>query len=723
VSTVELSSSTGLSILELRKLRREIRHMLNLIGGGVRIREKPGSWWMADMETRIVYWTAFWPFKPYPPINAMGLLYCIGHEASHIKWSGLYKVKRIADADRKRFHRFVNAIEDIRVDRLSTRQYGGFREAQRHVRLTLREDMTRTKPEGMKLISAVSMNAIFSFDIGEQPFGSDLAKEVSIRLWPKLDRIANSRSTQQVATALEPIFLEVKRIEEEERRRREEEERKLREEEERQRRERQERWEEEQRQREEQQRQQEEGVEEDDGPDALEDGELEEDDGDDGDEGQAPEQGDQAPELDVPDDEGLEDGEGTPEALEGDEPEDGDGPELEGDEGLEDGEPEEADDEQDVDGDSSGRSAGDDGDEQEEPQAGGDDAAGDDSAEESGSEQEEPDDEEEPDLLAGIDELPDAGEDEPTDAPVKSDGDPDTEPSPFGPDFDGLAEDADDEETKRELLRRALEQARIEAEAQKDVEKQDGHRVDATPSGHVHYEARRRPRQGSINGLANRLKAVLRHNALESPTTGHRRGRFDSGQAHRLQTGNVKVFKRPGMTGGLDYVFGLLVDVSDSMYTSDEIRAASEACVLVAEALERAGLGLFVVLWGTKIVHVKPLGEPLRRHRGSLGEVFSTSPGEGTVEGPALAWALDEFRLAPASAERLLIQITDGDSTDAPVAEVLLAEGENAGIKALTIRIGGEPAKHYPFGYQIEHADELARLLPKLVNATVRRVA
>src|SRR5205807_1860109 len=131
------------------------------------------------------------PFPPFTEIDELGERYLVAHEASHGKWSGRYTTKRIKKAERQRFHSFVNAIEDIRCDRLSERQFGGFRAAKLHVRGRLRANHDASRAEKWDLVHAVGINAIYSFDVGLPPQGGQLAKDASTRLWPKLDRIAN----------------------------------------------------------------------------------------------------------------------------------------------------------------------------------------------------------------------------------------------------------------------------------------------------------------------------------------------------------------------------------------------------------------------------------------------------------------------------------------------------------------------------------------------------
>jgi uncharacterized protein with von Willebrand factor type A (vWA) domain len=225
--------------------------------------------------------------------------------------------------------------------------------------------------------------------------------------------------------------------------------------------------------------------------------------------------------------------------------------------------------------------------------------------------------------------------------------------------------------------------------------------------------------QPRIIPLAGKLKAILRHNAMEAPRLGQRRGRFDPSRAYRLPAGSANVFRRSGTFGGHDYNFALLVDTSGSMW-SYEIRRAFEATVLIAEAFEQARLGCMIILWDAVMRHVRPIREPLGEHRGAIGAIMGATGGGGdTIDSPAIARAQDELKQL--GGQRMLIEITDGGSATKRESEQLIKELVSDGILAVTIRIGGQPASYFPHRYQVQHADELVQLLPRIINEVVRR--
>lgn len=660
-----MGSDTG--ILKLRKTRQRIRRTLNLVGDGQRITETPGTWWRANLDTRQVEWALRMPFEPHDEITDNGIRYLCAHEASHIKWSGLYTTTTIPDNLKELFHRFVNAIEDIRVDRLSARQFGTFDDIKHEFRIYCRAGHGTT-PEGWSLVDAVGLNAIFAFDVGEEPEGTAQAIEASTRLWPLLDRIGNHRSTQAVATDLEPIFNALI-----------------------------------------QQEPPEEGDEEGEG------------------DGSGGAQGN--PNPDAKGQQGDKSEQEAGEAQEG-----GGG---EGEEGDSDGE---------VGVDGSG-SAG-------QPQDGDEDGSGGrqkpdgeqppskSSASGSGNDPGQEDDGEDgegdgeggvpgiDDMMSGLPKPGDVGADEPTDAPIKSDGDEETAPLGIGEDLEGMAEDATLEEAKHELERLALGVDAAHSQNVSDKNLQVGHR--APPTGGVYYKDRLHEMRGKINILAQRLKTTLRHNAMQNPQGGQRRGRFNPGKAYRLKTGNIRIFTKPGVMGGLDYTFGLLVDCSGSMYSRTdaagqpkaemEIEGAFKATVLVAEALDMAGLGLFVILWDDMVRHFKPIHEPLKgNHQKAIGTVLGTPyGGGGTTESLAIALALDEFEKVE-HGKRLMMVVTDGNSGTIGESKELIEELERHGVHCCTIRIGGPPGAHYKKGYSVDYADQLTKLLPQLINEVVTR--
>lgn len=683
-------TALGMSIIELRRTRKLIRRLVNLVGDGKKIREWPGTWWRADLEQRRVEWTPLWPIAPYRPIDALGLRYLVAHEASHIKWSSLYETKTIPDEHKMRFHRFVNAIEDLRVDRLSEIQFGGFHKAKVHVRKKLRAGHGN-HPQGWALWDAVGLNAIYAFDIGLAPEGTETAIEASTRLWPRLNRIANSRSTQEVATALEPIFLELLKIQEQE---------------------------------------------------EAESEEGDEEEGDDQGQGGGSPGGNSAGSTEATEsgseevEGGVAGGDSTgSETQDGDEEQDsgggsarshtkGDSPDEESaDDSGGGSEDEEAEaDEGDEDEGAGGSDAGDEDGDQEGADEG-DGSGGGEQDEQDGDDTEDGGD----DPLSGLDDLPDdAGADEPTDAPVKNHGgDKDTAPLAIGEDLEGMAEDATETDAQLELDRLCRGHLNEKQQMQDHVDMQLGKRFPSTPAGAYAYAERKREWKGKINVLTQRLKTVLRHNAMTHPMPGQRRGRFDPGKAYRLQTGDVKVFLKPGQVGGLDYCFGIGIDTSGSMwggYGNTEIEGAFDACVLIAESLEAAGLPFFLIFWDEDLTHFKPIAEPLRDHEGAIGAVCGAwGGGSSTIEAPAIGLALDEFQKHP-HGNRLWINITDGGTSTVEQSKELLGELDAQGVAACTIRIGDEPAEHYERGYSVDHADELTRLLPQLINEVVRRV-
>lgn len=206
------------SVLSLRKLRQRVAHTANIVSTTGRINERPGEIWQANMETRTIEWTPTFPLPPHDFLNDDDIMYLVAHEASHCNKSGLYDPDklRIPKGKQARFHRFVNAIEDVRVDRLSALEFGGFRPAKEQIDLRIRDfHLAESHPEEWSLIDQIALNAIFSHDLGLEPFGSDEGKKLSAEVWPMIDRIANLDSTAAVARGIAKLFLEVDKIDEE----------------------------------------------------------------------------------------------------------------------------------------------------------------------------------------------------------------------------------------------------------------------------------------------------------------------------------------------------------------------------------------------------------------------------------------------------------------------------------------------------------------------------
>jgi hypothetical protein len=224
--------------------------------------------------------------------------------------------------------------------------------------------------------------------------------------------------------------------------------------------------------------------------------------------------------------------------------------------------------------------------------------------------------------------------------------------------------------------------------------------------------------RGDINALYNKLRSVLKSNAMDSYDTGKRRGMLDSKRAYRAYAGNPRIFRKRTTVGDLDYTFGIIIDISGSM-NGIEITNARATTVLIAEALDKAGLGLFVIPWDDGPAHLKPINEPLARHAEELGSYLSRGRG-GTYEAPALVMAQEQMA-AVKSGTKMLFVISDGGTMNPQESQQLAKEIQQSGVQVVAIGINFPPAAHYDHKLNVSSAAELIHVLPRFINEVVKR--
>lgn len=226
-----------------------------------------------------------------------------------------------------------------------------------------------------------------------------------------------------------------------------------------------------------------------------------------------------------------------------------------------------------------------------------------------------------------------------------------------------------------------------------------------------------------INALAHRLKAVLVTNEAGSWTEGTRRGRLNSRRAKRAVAGNNRIFRKRTEIGSHDYTFGIVVDTSGSM--ASKVVLGKKACywaleglVVIAEALDRAGMKTFVVTHDTDLKSGKQVTQRLADEAEQLGADVWHSTG-GTYEAPALIVAEEEFLRS--TGHKVLFVISDGKTRSPDHSRSLVQELEKKGVMTIAIGIAIDPPQHHPVRVRISGAPDLQTVLPRLINAIVRK--
>lgn len=224
---------------------------------------------------------------------------------------------------------------------------------------------------------------------------------------------------------------------------------------------------------------------------------------------------------------------------------------------------------------------------------------------------------------------------------------------------------------------------------------------------------------GAINVLRRKLETTLRNNASDDWETGLSRGQLDMGIAYKSLNGNSNIYRERNAVGAIDYTFGIIVDKSGSQMR--RIKTIYEACVVVAEATEQAGISTFMLPWNNAPDEIKPLGDSYSKHAGRLTADILNSNG-GTYETPALILSKDEFLRTRPGSKKVLITITDGETHKPNESIQLINELHELGVSCCAISIAHpHPPKYYEESHYIPDAQALMTLLPRIINQVVKK--
>jgi len=227
-----------------------------------------------------------------------------------------------------------------------------------------------------------------------------------------------------------------------------------------------------------------------------------------------------------------------------------------------------------------------------------------------------------------------------------------------------------------------------------------------------------------IGSLKRQFKAVLTTNMASNWLEGQRKGQFNSRRARRAVAGDNRIFRKRQTIGDIDYTIGIVVDVSGSMGEGDisgrpKWESALDACVILTEAAEGAGLKTFIVPVDTQTKRVKGVFTPLNDAvRGTLS--WDLQPAGGTNVAPGMVTAQDELAKAQGS-RRILFVISDGETSDPAGCAALEEEIRQMGIPtaALAIGLDEDALPHHSLVVHLSEAGEMVRVIPRLINQMV----
>lgn len=204
----KLVTDKQVSAMDVRRVRKFVRQTASLVSTQGPIKEVLGPMWAAELDTRTIIWRLTTQTDPPKIIDDETCLGLIVHEAGHLNYTGGWKTP--SRIDKKRFHRFVNAIEDIRIERLSELEFPGFGPIRKRMNQEAAADWTTDELSGLHIVDLAGMMYLFKEDGLPLRGDPDLAKFVD-RTWPEVTRIANATNTADMADMLIPIYDELMR--------------------------------------------------------------------------------------------------------------------------------------------------------------------------------------------------------------------------------------------------------------------------------------------------------------------------------------------------------------------------------------------------------------------------------------------------------------------------------------------------------------------------------
>ena len=189
-----------------------------------------------------------------------------------------------------------------------------------------------------------------------------------------------------------------------------------------------------------------------------------------------------------------------------------------------------------------------------------------------------------------------------------------------------------------------------------------------------------------------------------------RNRKFGSVNVHALPTvaiGNDRLFKRRLDVEGIDSAVVIVLDISGSMFNSNDpanqkIVPAAQACRALVDTLESAGVKVAVVAFGSNVFEVKPFDMNRRKANVLLGQM---APAGGTNDYSALRYA-HQLLAKRTENRKLSFVITDGRG-DPPAVRQQVKSGIALGITTIGVGIRADVSDIYANAVEIDNAKEI----------------
>lgn len=210
------------SAYQIRQLQLRVKQTTSLIATQGPIKEEIGPYWAAKIAERTIIWRPTVEGEDRVWSNDE-LLFLITHEASHLNYTGGFGWPNICGGRpagdalttkhptrlQSQFFRWVNAAEDIRIERLACKEMPGFADIRTPFYQRTFEDAHRKLFAGYGIIEQVWMGYFLiehGIDMKDYAF-KPRALDFVNRTWRYYTRCCNAPSTENLARAIEPLFL------------------------------------------------------------------------------------------------------------------------------------------------------------------------------------------------------------------------------------------------------------------------------------------------------------------------------------------------------------------------------------------------------------------------------------------------------------------------------------------------------------------------------------
>jgi Mg-chelatase subunit ChlD len=218
------------------------------------------------------------------------------------------------------------------------------------------------------------------------------------------------------------------------------------------------------------------------------------------------------------------------------------------------------------------------------------------------------------------------------------------------------------------------------------------HTLQPMQSGKLRYEVRR----------------LFENSALEEWQINRKSGSLNASALHTVAAGNVAVFKRHHEEAGIDSAVVVVLDVSASMWATDDkaqtlISHAVNVCSALVDTLHRAGVAVQVITFGSKTSVLKDFNMHPRKMDALLPMVGS---GGDTNDYFAIRYA-HEVLLKRPEQRKVVFSITDGVGQPHDT-RAQVDVGSRLGISTVGIGIQHNVQNVYPNAVRVDQLADMA---------------